>query len=262
MTSSGILNLSARMQDIGLGPGSPGSWADYPLLSPLMRDALDAIMTPAAYKALHYHPDSFGRIFGLYNMKFNDLAIFKVGKVDAVATELVFEKTGSIVETLLLEADRKTYRPIFDLACAYIRQNHHVVCNNLRTGNTQDVNSLVNMAFAFPMKRVDAQDGTSHMVVQGFYPYFSNCDETMEEFILFFFHKELNRLVLISVPMSEREHALNFILAHGAMHTFDKICARCGKTGGLQKCSRCKGVRYCSRECQAGHWASHKMECK
>ena len=28
------------------------------------------------------------------------------------------------------------------------------------------------------------------------------------------------------------------------------------------RCSRCRGPRYCSRECQTQHWAQHKQVCK
>ena len=29
----------------------------------------------------------------------------------------------------------------------------------------------------------------------------------------------------------------------------------------LRVCARCRAVRYCSRECQLGHWREHKSEC-
>lgn len=35
----------------------------------------------------------------------------------------------------------------------------------------------------------------------------------------------------------------------------------CGKAAQLL-CSRCKAVRYCSRECQKAHWKEHKKVCK
>lgn len=40
-------------------------------------------------------------------------------------------------------------------------------------------------------------------------------------------------------------------------------CANCGETEArLARCSRCRSVWYCSRECQSSHWrASHKREC-
>ena len=47
-----------------------------------------------------------------------------------------------------------------------------------------------------------------------------------------------------------------------------KQCAKCGKTEdtnsgvSLRKCGRCKGVKYCSRDCQASHWKEHKKTCK
>jgi MYND finger len=40
-------------------------------------------------------------------------------------------------------------------------------------------------------------------------------------------------------------------------------CANCGTTGEkLLRCSRCKTVRYCSTECQAEHYPTHKGPCK
>jgi len=38
-------------------------------------------------------------------------------------------------------------------------------------------------------------------------------------------------------------------------------CAMCNKTASFW-CSSCKAVRYCSRECQKGHWPTHKGTCK
>ena len=40
------------------------------------------------------------------------------------------------------------------------------------------------------------------------------------------------------------------------------ICAFCGKKDAPQRCSRCKSVCYCGRECQVGHWKAHKAGCK
>jgi len=39
-------------------------------------------------------------------------------------------------------------------------------------------------------------------------------------------------------------------------------CAGCGKRGTLKACSRCKGRKYCSRECQLKDWPTHKAACK
>ncbi|KAF9228361.1 hypothetical protein BS17DRAFT_773573 [Gyrodon lividus] len=38
-------------------------------------------------------------------------------------------------------------------------------------------------------------------------------------------------------------------------------CQLCGKEGGLSVCSRCKIVKYCSRECQVKDWKEHKKGC-
>ena len=40
-------------------------------------------------------------------------------------------------------------------------------------------------------------------------------------------------------------------------------CARCGAEGdNLKRCSRCKKVAYCSRDCQVAHFPEHKAPCK
>ena len=44
-------------------------------------------------------------------------------------------------------------------------------------------------------------------------------------------------------------------------------CASCGTTaairgGKLKRCTGCKAVSYCTRDCQVAHWAQHKLVCK
>jgi ankyrin repeat protein len=31
---------------------------------------------------------------------------------------------------------------------------------------------------------------------------------------------------------------------------------------GIMKCTGCKQVRYCGKECQLAHWQAHKADCK
>jgi len=37
-------------------------------------------------------------------------------------------------------------------------------------------------------------------------------------------------------------------------------CVVCGNPS-KQRCSKCKQAKYCSRDCQAGHWSEHKQKC-
>ncbi|KAK5648659.1 hypothetical protein RI129_003551 [Pyrocoelia pectoralis] len=41
----------------------------------------------------------------------------------------------------------------------------------------------------------------------------------------------------------------------------ERNCVKCGK-GAMQRCSRCKSIWYCSRNCQVSHWSNHKEDCK
>lgn len=38
-------------------------------------------------------------------------------------------------------------------------------------------------------------------------------------------------------------------------------CSTCGEEGPDKKCSKCKQVQYCDRECQRLHWFMHKKTC-
>ena len=40
-----------------------------------------------------------------------------------------------------------------------------------------------------------------------------------------------------------------------------KTCYKCGSSQKLMKCSRCKTVHYCSKECQKSDWGRHKSSC-
>ncbi|KAJ7349067.1 hypothetical protein DFH08DRAFT_134740 [Mycena albidolilacea] len=40
------------------------------------------------------------------------------------------------------------------------------------------------------------------------------------------------------------------------------VCSQCSNRSGALKCSRCKMMTYCNRECQAAHWPVHKKHCK
>ncbi|KAJ7021814.1 hypothetical protein C8F04DRAFT_259002 [Mycena alexandri] len=40
------------------------------------------------------------------------------------------------------------------------------------------------------------------------------------------------------------------------------VCGSCSKASGSLKCSRCRMMTYCNRECQAAHWHTHKIHCK
>eukprot|EP00961_Rhodomonas_salina_P219058 2961202-Rhodomonas_salina.1 len=50
--------------------------------------------------------------------------------------------------------------------------------------------------------------------------------------------------------------------AQGRYEQIAETCAACGKKGKVQKCSKCKSVAYCGKECQLSDWGDHKKKCK
>ncbi|KAJ7769872.1 hypothetical protein B0H16DRAFT_1516670 [Mycena metata] len=40
------------------------------------------------------------------------------------------------------------------------------------------------------------------------------------------------------------------------------VCSSCSNRSGSMRCSRCKIMFYCNRECQAAHWSTHRNHCK
>ena len=47
------------------------------------------------------------------------------------------------------------------------------------------------------------------------------------------------------------------------MASVSSSCGFCGaEKEHLSKCSRCKSVFYCSKECQKSHWKAYKANCK
>jgi ankyrin repeat protein len=52
----------------------------------------------------------------------------------------------------------------------------------------------------------------------------------------------------------------NFVLQR---HEDGISCRRCGasRAAGMLRCSKCRGVRYCTRECQKADWKQHKHVC-
>nr|CAG4640861.1 EOG090X06BA [Eulimnadia texana] len=41
----------------------------------------------------------------------------------------------------------------------------------------------------------------------------------------------------------------------------EQVCGTCGQEKAPKKCSKCKMVQYCDKECQRLHWPLHKKEC-
>ena len=257
-----------EMHSVGVGPGSPDSWDSYQHIDPKFREMLETLYTPAAYKALHYYPNTFKPIFKLPSLPFSKLEIFKL------------EDDTERFVPVVSEASRSPYLPIFSAAQRMVRSIHRNVLQNIVARRTEDVSSFVNLGFACEssiewgsepgpragpprlMNCGGANPLFRRIVLKGFYPHFCNRSAALDEIMFFFTRAETDCLALVTVPADERPKAIQFICDNGKLQLFDKVCAQCGKTGNdLFKCP-CKAVRYCCAECQRAHWAQHRDVCE
>lgn len=243
-SAAGDLYAYEEMHDVGIGPGSPDGWSEYAGIAPSFRRVLETFYTPAAYKALHYSPSTFKRIYELPGMQFDALEIFKLEK-------------NSTFKPLTSERSRAPYAIIFAAARQMVRSNHRNILRNLIERRTDDVSPFINMGFA-----CESRGAEGAIVVKGFFPYFSNSSAALGEIMFFFTCARTDRLALVTAPSDERQRATDFIRAHGVMHFFDRICAQCGLAASdLFKCP-CRAVRYCCTDCHHAHWPRHKAVCE
>jgi hypothetical protein len=83
-----------------------------------------------------------------------------------------------------------------------------------------------------------------------------------EESIYAFYNKESSTVTMLTAI---REDAMNVITMLSIVLPAGKVCCECGGRSAqgepkLKKCP-CKKVRYCSKECQHAHWATHRVCC-
>lgn len=254
MFSDGIVYVQGDMRNIGAG--SPDTWSEYDRIEPNFREVIEKLYTPKAYKALHYHPNTFKRIFELPGMTFDKLEIFKL------------EDKNFALKTS--ESSRSPYLIIFETARHMIKSIHRSMLQNIVARQVDDVSIFVNMSFACetsiewtpePIGRSMSGTFFKQTTLKGFFPYFSNLSADLDEIMFFFTYANTDRIVLVTAPNHERKMAIEFVRKQGVMQFFDKVCAQCGKTGNLDKCP-CKAVRYCCTECHRAHWPLHKVDCE
>ena len=79
-----------------------------------------------------------------------------------------------------------------------------------------------------------------------------------ESYLQILFNREV-------VDFNWQEHLEALLsIAKSAYQSYEResTCQECGKTRPeMKKCSKCKSVSYCNRECQRQNWKIHKLEC-
>ncbi|XP_049799785.1 ankyrin repeat and MYND domain-containing protein 2-like [Schistocerca nitens] len=74
------------------------------------------------------------------------------------------------------------------------------------------------------------------------------------------------RQMVTSLAQQDSPSALSIISAaingqRGFLDSGTHCCSTCGEERATKKCSKCKAVQYCDRECQRLHWFMHKKAC-
>jgi hypothetical protein len=262
-SSTTYLVQDAQALGITSAPGS--SWDDYPSMCPFFREVMRTTMTPKAFVELYYTASTFEKIFGLITARFEMVPIFrKEGKI--------FVELG--------KKSQAPYRPIFACMQSLLKHNLQTIEDNIRNNQRDSISrgfqniafvtaSRVKMTTEVVSERFNALssftrpqygEDVQSTSVDGFFPYFSNRSDALGEIMFYFHHSNLKGPALVTAPVQEREAAITFLRARSTLHTFDKFCAVCGKTGGLLKCP-CKRVRYCCAECQHADWPEHRAGC-
>jgi hypothetical protein len=71
---------------------------------------------------------------------------------------------------------------------------------------------------------------------------------------------------MLAEMMRKRVPAIEEVVKKGRGTRKDHQCENCGRKASSERpfstCSRCKGVKYCSQECQKVDWKGHKKSCR
>lgn len=92
-------------------------------------------------------------------------------------------------------------------------------------------------------------------------------DSFLKECIREFSHRECTifRQMVTTLAGNDPPSALSIIHSsiNGQRGFVDNVpfCHACGDEKPAKKCSKCKSVQYCDRECQRLHWFMHKKSC-
>jgi len=99
--------------------------------------------------------------------------------------------------------------------------------------------------FPYIQMRIDTRDQTLSEKENG--------DQFFEDVYNLWSTYDIEKSVPIIITNTELPHTGLAII-----DLFDNLCVHCGKSNAKSKCSKCKLVRYCCKECQIKDWPIHK----
>jgi glutaredoxin-related protein len=84
-----------------------------------------------------------------------------------------------------------------------------------------------------------------------------------DDSILFSFFPLASGELAVTINVNNNPHVDMFMHARGKAASYTKTCcAACGiATDGRLKCGACRRAVYCGKQCQKGHWQTHRTGC-
>nr|CAG4647903.1 EOG090X06BA [Moina brachiata]SVE93015.1 EOG090X06BA [Moina brachiata] len=176
---------------------------------------------------------------------------------------LLHEHLGKVKDILELLSDNEMKRnrdanEVLSLKFHYLRFLVERLAKEREQHPDKPVADLINQ-YAKGMLRPRASDG---------FPEYM--DNFVREAIRTFPFKETTLFRQLLVNLSKTKQDGDSVLAVSILGSCingqrgfhdDNACAACGQEKVSSKCSSCKSVQYCGRDCQKIHWPYHKKEC-
>ena len=215
------------------------TWGEFFRLSSADQKVLNAFITPNAYRVLIRSEKSFEHLYQIFNQKFNKTPIFELTPRHGIAP--------------LTRTTREKYTLCFKVLQRTMLLNKQVVDKGV-----DDESEFTNMSMLY------VRDTDQDHKIRGYSTFCRFFEPALieEEVVFAFYHRDLRKVALVSVP-SERYRGdfISFMAVNAIVLPFDKVCSWCGRAADrFAKCP-CKTARYCNAGCQHRHWDMHKSEC-
>lgn len=217
------------------------------LLSKEGTDALDAVITPHAFKHLVLLKQTISYLYKMISQQLCHTPVF------------VFDTETQAITRTTDKKYRKNLEEHFQNMKKYAEHNKILQEHHISGRIEMNVTDYRNLSIIFTKFSETAKYISYQKIVQ--------TDGLEKREVYLFYHKilKLNSFVITPPTTPEITQVLQlFMIKNAILLSMEKICANCGRCAeDLMDCSGCKATRYCNADCQKNHWsASHKSICQ